>query len=704
MVVSTEKRDVIALIWIDNPPVNALSTAVRTGVIDALSGFESDSAIKAVVIACRGRTFIAGADITEFARGPEPAQRTGPDLQQVMEDYDKPIVAALHGTTLGGGFELALACDYRIAAPGTRVGLSEVKLGLLPGGGGTQRLPRLIGVKPALDAMLSGEPFSTEAALAVGAIDAIADGDVVEAAVRVARDHLGSERRRVSALTIDPASISASMFDAARAEAAKKFRNQHAPQRIIDCAEAAATLPFVEGRKVERENFIACRNDPQSQALQHVFFAERLAARVPGLRADAHFDPVESAAVIGAGTMGGGIAMCFANAGIPVILLDADRAGLDRGMAVIRRNYEISASRGKITAEQVDQRMALIKPSLEHSDLSTADIIVEAVFEDMAIKRDIFTTLDRVAKPDAILASNTSRLSINAMAEATERPQQVIGTHFFSPANVMRLCEVVRGSRTDPAVLARTLAVVRRIGKVGVVSADSDGFIGNRMLGPATQQANLMLLEGATPDQIDSAIREFGSAMGPFQVSDLAGLDIGYRSRRNYPPETIDWRAYAVSDKLVEAGRLGQKSGKGFYDYEGRNALPSHEVQDAIVAATAEYRIARRAFTPSEIVERYMLTLVNTGCDVLDEGVAYRASDIDIVYLTGYGHAAYHGGPMFWAEQIVGLPRALELIRTYSAATGEKWLRPSPLLERLVAAGKGFADFDVNPELFRHGS
>jgi 3-hydroxyacyl-CoA dehydrogenase len=688
-----EKRGNVGIIWINNPPVNAISVGVRAALIDGVAKLAQDSEIKIGILACEGRTFMAGADITEFGKPP-----LSPGLHEAInavESSAKPIVAAIHGTAFGGGLEVALGCHYRVAIAGAKVGLPEVKLGLLPGAGGTQRLPRLIGIEAALGIIVSGDPVPTTQAAKAGVIDKIIEGDLLEGAIDYAQGLAARNAplRKVRDLKVDASKIPAGFFDEARKRVAKEKKNLFAPQRIIDALEAAATLAFEKGMARERELFLQCAQNSQSKALQHVFFAERRAANVPNLDKNVAKRDIKSVAIIGAGTMGGGIAMNFLNVGIPVTLLEMKQDALDRGVGVIRKNYENTASKGKLTLEQVEQRMALLKPTLSYDDLRDADLVIEAVFETMAIKKDVFAKLDEAAKKGAILASNTSYLSIDEIADSTSRPSDVVGTHFFSPANVMRLLEIVRGAKTAQDVLVTVVDIAKRINKVGVVCGNRDGFIGNRMLGGYAYQASLMVLEGAMPEQVDAALRNFGMPMGVLQMSDLAGLDVGYKSRKDRDPASFDGRVSRSADLLVEMGRMGQKTQAGYYDYApgDRTPRPSPVVAEIIEKVSKEYGIARRQFTDEEIVERCFLALMNVGCDVLSEGVAYRASDIDIVYLYGYGFPAYRGGPMFWAEHEVGLKTALEKLKKYSAATGGKWLKVSPLLEKLVAEGKGFA-------------
>jgi 3-hydroxyacyl-CoA dehydrogenase len=687
-----EKRGELGIIWVDNPPVNAISVGVRASLIDGVNKLAQDPEIKAGILACEGRTFMAGADITEFDKPPlSPSIHEAIDL---IEACAKPIVAAIHGTALGGGLEIALACHYRVAVPSAKVGLPEVKLGVLPGAGGTQRLPRLIGIEAALEVIVSGDPVPAPQAAKAGVIDEIVQGDLLEGALAFARRLIAQKAapRKIRDLALDTAGLPPGFFDAARKRIAKERKNLFAPQRIVDALEAAATLPFDQGLAREHELFLQCQAGSQAKALQYVFFAERKAGNVPDLDKRTARREIKGVGVIGAGTMGGGITMNFLNVGVPVVLLEMSQDALDRGVAVIRRNYENTASKGKLTMQQVEQRMALLRPTLSYDDLNGADMIIEAVFETMAVKKEVFGKLDKVAKKGAILASNTSYLSIDEIAAASGRPAEVLGTHFFSPANVMRLLEIVRGEKTAPDVLATVVDLAKRINKVGVVCRNSDGFIGNRMLNGYAYQAQLMLLEGASPEQIDMALRNFGMPMGAMQMSDLAGLDIGYKSRKDRDPKTYDGRVTRSADLLVEMGRLGQKTQAGYYDYApgDRTPRPSPLVAELLAKVSREYGIAPRTFSDAEIVERCFLALMNVGCEVLREGVAFRASDIDIVYLYGYGFPAYRGGPMFWAENEVGLRAALEKLREFSAQTGDAWLKVSPLLEQLVAQGRGF--------------
>ncbi len=682
-VVSYALDDEIGVITVNNPPVNALSHPVRQGLLDAMSAARQDAS-RAVVIVCEGRTFIAGADITEF--GKPPAEPLLPELLDTIEASAKPVVAALHGTALGGGFETALAAHYRCAVAGAKVGLPEVKLGLLPGAGGTQRTPRLAGVAAALDLMTSGNPIGAEAALEHGLIDRIVDGDLRKAAIGWARELVagGAAPRPVSELPVPQ--FDAGIFDACRATLGKRARGQLAPQKIVDCVEAATRLPFAEGIAVERDAFMACMRSPQSAALRHLFFAERQAAKIDGLPANTPLRAVESVGIIGAGTMGGGIAMSFANAGIPVTLVEVDEESLGRGMATIEKNYAAGVRRGKLSGEQASERLGLIAGAVDYAPLADVDLVIEAVFEDPGLKKTVFGKLDEICKAGAILATNTSYQDVNAIAAATGRPADVIGLHFFSPANIMKLLEVVRADTTGDDVLATCMALAKRIRKVPVMSRVCYGFIGNRMLGPYFREAQLCVLEGATPRQVDTALEAWGMAMGPLRVADLAGLDVGYKAREALPAEERgDPRSYRVADVLVEMGRLGQKSGAGYYRYdpETRGHESDPAVLEIIERESAAFGIERREIADEEIVDRLIYALVNEGMRIVEEGIAQRPGDIDVVYVYGYGFPAWRGGPMHYAEA-VGLPKVLERITEFCERFGEEAWAPAPLLERLA--------------------
>ena len=683
----------VGIISIDNPPVNALSQHVRQGLLDGFTEASRDDTIATVLI-CEGRTFIAGADITEFGKPLQPPSFLG--TMELIENLPKPVVAAIHGTALGGGLETALCCHYRVAVPSACVGLPEVALGLLPGGGGTQRLPRLVGPEAALQIITSGTPLPAGEAHAVGVIDELVDeGSLREKALAFARALVaeGAPLKKMRDLTDKVTGVDPAIFAAARTRAAVERRGFEAPQRCIDCVEAACTLPFDEGLAKEQELFRQVLTSQQSAAQRHIFFAERAAAKVSDMPKDTKPLAVGKVGVIGAGTMGGGIAMNFANAGIPVTLLETGQELLDKGLAVVRGNYERSARKGRLSAEQVAQRMGLIAPSLDYADVADADLIVEAVFENMDVKKDVFTTLDAATKPDCILATNTSTLDVNAIAAATARPDKVLGMHFFSPANVMRLVEIVRGEKTSFATLATAQAVARRIQKIGVVVGVCDGFVGNRMLHPYSAQAEYLLEEGCLPQDVDAAVYDLGLAMGPFAMADLAGLDVGWRIRqgKGLPDRLPEGARYsAIADRICEMGRFGQKTGAGYYRYEpgDRTPHPDPAIEQLILDYAKEKGMQRRAIAREEIVERLLYALVNEGARILDEGIAQRASDIDTIYVYGYGFPAYLGGPMFYADS-VGLKQVYDRVCTFSSQDPASW-QPAPLLQKLAEEGGTF--------------
>jgi len=645
-----ELQGAIGVITVDNPPVNALSHAVRQGLLDAITAAQSDAS-EAVVIICDGRTFFAGADITEFGKPmKEPAL---PDLLNTIEASSKRVIAAIHGTALGGGFETALAAHYRCSVGSAKVGLPEVKLGLLPGAGGTQRTPRLAGVKAALDLFISGAPIAAAEAQSIGLIDKIIEGDLRAGALAWAKELIQGDApiRRSSEQAVPD--FDAAIFDDYRASAAKRARGEMAPGHIISAVEAATTLPFEEGQRVERKLFLECMESPQSAGMRHVFFAERKASKIDGLAKDTPKRSVDRVGVIGGGTMGGGIAMSFANAGIAVTMIEISDEALARGLSIVDRNYAGSVKRGKISEEKAAACRSFISGSTDYAALGDADMVVEAVFEDPDLKKKIFMQLDAVCKPGAILATNTSYQDVDEIAAVTSRPEDVLGMHFFSPAHIMKLLEVVRGEKTADDVLATVMALAKTIRKVAVVSGVCYGFIGNRMLRPYGKTSQLLLLEGASPQQIDGAMESWGMAMGPLRVFDLAGLDIGYTARKALSDEQKgDPRTYRVPDMLVEAGRLGQKSGSGFYAYdEHRKPQPDAIVDDIILAAAADLGVERREISDGEIVDRLISALVDEGRKILDEGIAERSSDIDVVYVYGYGFPASRGGPMYYANR-----------------------------------------------------
>ena len=692
MPVTLSQHDEIALISINNPPVNAISQAVRAGLHDTVSAAIADPGVRGIVIACEGKTFIAGADVREFNRPPLPPHLG--DVIALIEDSPKPIIAAIHGTALGGGFEVALGCHYRIAMSTAKVGLPEVTLGLLPGAGGTQRLPRLVGVKAALEMITSGKPISATKAAELGAIDEIASGELVESALGYARRILveGREIRRTNRLVVNVES--AISFDDLERDIAKKYRGLIAPVECVKAVRACVALSFGDGLKRERELFLELKASMQSKALRHAFFGEREVAKIPGLPADTATREIRTAAVIGAGTMGGGIAMCFANAGIPVTLLDAKQDALDRGMAVIRKNYATTAAKGALSGDEIERRLSLITPSLDFDSMRTADLIIEAVFEDIDVKKAIFEKLDAITKPGAILASNTSYLDVSKIASFTSRPQDVVGMHFFSPANVMKLLENVRTSNTAPDVLTTVMQVGKKLGKVAVLVGGADGFVGNRMLAQRSREVLFLLEEGALPQQIDKALYDFGFAMGPFAVSDLAGLDIGWRNRQSRAhlrkPGVRDCN---LLDKICELGRFGQKTSAGWYRYEpgSRVPLPDPVIERLIVDHAKEHGIVRRQIDDTEILERCLYSTINEAARILQEGVAARAIDVDMVWLHGYGFPRYRGGPLFYADEI-GVKAVLDVILKYRDQFGPDFWTPAPLLVDMAATGKRFYD------------
>jgi 3-hydroxyacyl-CoA dehydrogenase len=688
------KRGAIGVITVNNPPVNALSVGVPEGIVAALEKGIADDTVAALVLVGGGRTFIAGADISEFFNPPAKRDKTIHDVIAALESSPKIVVAGVHGTALGGGLEVALGCHYRCGVADARFGLPEVKLGLLPGAGGTQRLPRLIGAEAALPLIASGDFVPADRALELGIIDLIVQGDIESGAVDYAQKLVddGKPLRKVRDLAAKPPA-KASFWDDFAKSIERRARGELAPFNIIACVRAAVELPFDEGITRERALFRDCHQSEQARGLIHLFFAERTASKIPDVPRETPIGAMDKVAVIGAGTMGGGIAMNFLNAGIPVTLVETDQAALDRGLATIRRNYEASAAKGRMSAGDVEARMALLAPTLRLEDAGEADIVIEAVFEEMDVKKDVFAKLDRVAKPGAVLATNTSTLDINEIAAATSRPEQVIGTHFFSPANVMRLLENVRGAKSSKETVATVMAMAKRIGKVAVLVGVCDGFVGNRMLAHYLRQAYALLLEGALPQQVDKALYDFGLAMGPFAMSDLAGLDVGWRIRKRRMAEQGSNESEApIEDKLAEMGRFGQKTGAGWYLYEdgSRTPKPDPEVEQMIAAESEALGVARRDISDAEIVERCMFQLVNEGAHILEEGIALRAGDIDVVYANGYGFPRHRGGPMFYADRL-GLKPVYDAVSRYHDAHGEAW-RPAPLLARLAGEGKTFND------------
>ncbi len=675
-------EDGVAVLTIDSPPVNALSQAVRDGLKRGFEAASADPAAKAIVLICGGRTFIAGADISEFGKPATPPYV--PDLLDGIENAPKPVVAAIHGTALGGGFEVALTAHYRIAVPSAKCGLPEIKLGLIPGAGGTQRLPRLIGAEKALDAILSGAPFSARDAKAWGVVDELAEeGKLREGALAFAR-RLIAEKAPLKKVRdrdekLAPARGHPEIFEEIRKANARKFRGFEAWEKAILSVKNAVELPFDEGMKREREMFMALLVTTQSKAQRYVFFAERQAAKIADIAPDTPTKPIRNVGVIGAGTMGGGISMNFLSAGIPVTIVETSQEALDRGVSIMRRNYESTAKKGRLTMEEVEARMGRLKPTLDFNALSEADLVIEAVFENMDLKKQIFGRLDAVAKPGAILASNTSYLDVDEIASATKRPEDVLGTHFFSPANVMRLLEIVRGAKTSKSVLATVAQLAPKIGKVGVTVGVCYGFVGNRMLAARQREAQKLILEGATPWDVDRVIFDFGLPMGPFAMSDLAGLDIGWNAATS--------KRSTIREILCEEGRRGQKTGAGFYDYdEKRNAKPSPHVETIIRDFAASKGIAQRRISDQEILERCIYPMINEGAKILEEGKAQRASDIDIVWIYGYGWPVYRGGPMFYADTI-GPKTVLDKLKEFQAKHGDDF-KPAALLEKIVGGGE----------------
>jgi len=690
-------HDGVSVVTLQNPPVNGLGFAVRTSLRAALDAAAGDNSVRALVITGSGRMFSGGADIREFGQTPPDGTPPLPDLIDAIEASEKPVIAAIHGVALGGGCEVALGCHARLAAPGTRVGLPEVTLGILPGAGGTQRMPRLIGVPAALDLIVSGTMVPAPKALALGILDEIVDGDVVESAIALARRMVddGVPIRRASALDdrIAEARGTPEIFDDFRKKMARRARGFEAPYACVDCIEAAVTQPFAEGLATERARFLTLVSSDQSKAQRHAFFAEREVAKIPDVPKDTPTRPIESAAVIGCGTMGGGIAMNFANAGIPVTVFEVSQEALDKGLGIIRKNYAATVSKGRLSQEQMDTRLGLISSTVDYADLANADVVIEAVFEDMALKKEVFGTLDATCKPEAILASNTSTLDVDEIAAATSRPEQVIGTHFFSPANVMKLMENVRGAKTAPDTIATIMKLSKTIGKVGVLVGICDGFVGNRMLYAYRRQADFLLEEGALPHQIDKVIFDFGMPMGPYAMGDLAGLDVGWRIRQRQAATRPKHLRYStVADRVCELGRFGQKTGAGWFRYEAGSRTPISDpvVEELILEISKDGGFTRREISDQEILERCMYPLVNEGAKILEEGLALRASDIDIVWIYGYGFPRYRGGPMFWAD-LVGLTTIYETMSRLYDEHGE-WLEPAPLLKRLAEQGKGFGD------------
>ena len=682
----------IAILEVDNPPVNPLSSGVRAGLAEYIAKANEDDAIEGIILTGAGRSFIAGADISEFGQ-----KSDGPDLHTALKDIEfskKPVLAAINGTALGGGLETALVCNYRMGTEKAIVGLPEVNLGLLPGAGGTQRLPRLIGPSQALKMMLAGTPMSAKKALQQGVIDAISENSLIDDAIAFLQEKIGLEEHpkvRDKNEKVLEARGDDNVLAEAKALAAKTRRGQFAPGQIISCVEAAINEDdFDVGMKKESEYFLECLINPQREAMIHIFFGERAASKISDIPKDTPLLPISSAGIVGSGTMGGGIAMNFANAGIPVLVLDQDEKNLERGMGVIERNYQMMVDRGRMTPEQKDMVLGLITPTLSYEDLANVDIAVEAVYENLELKQEIFKSLDAVTKDHAILASNTSGLDIDAIASSTNRPGKVVGTHFFSPANVMRLLEVVRGKESSNETMATVMSIGKKMGKAAVVSLNAPGFIGNRMLAGYTYQANMLLLEGALPNQVDSALESFGMSMGPFRMMDLVGLDLGWRARKLADMETP--LANKISDALCEQDRFGQKTSKGFYNYsEGSRAPNAAPENEPIYKEISEQNnIERREISDQEIIDRCILALVNEGARILEEGVAQRSGDMDIVYINGYGFPIWRGGPMFYANQL-GLSEVINKMNGFSELDAHFW-KPAPLLKKLADESGTFGE------------
>ncbi|MBI1396712.1 MAG: 3-hydroxyacyl-CoA dehydrogenase [Betaproteobacteria bacterium] len=694
-IIEYEVKNHVGVITLNNPPVNALSVSkgLLQGILDALKQGDHDPAVRVFLLIGAGRNFSGGADISEFGKPPVPGMANLRDVLAYMDTITKPIVAAIAGPTMGGGLELALGAHYRCAITGAQIGLPEVKLGILPGAGGTQRLPRLVGAARGVEMIVSGDPVSTEKAHELGIVDEIVTGDLRASAIAFATRVVRESRpiRRASALAVAVDGDVDAFFTQARERIAREHRGYPAPLECLACVEAATRRPFAEGVKFERERFEHLVGTTESKALRHAFFAERAANKVRDLPDDTPLREIRTAAVIGAGTMGGGIAMNFANAGIPVKVLEAAQDRLDKGFETIRRNYAATVAKGRLSQDAMDRRMGLLTGVLSYDDIGDADIVVEAVFEEMDVKKDVFRKIDAAAKPGAILATNTSTLDIDEIAAVTSRPADVIGLHFFSPANVMRLLEIVRGAKTANDVIATSMKLAKTIRKVGVLVGVCDGFVGNRMVHAYFREAGFLLEEGALPQQVDRVMEEFGFAMGPFRVSDLAGLDIGWAIRKRQAATRDPNERYStIADRICEKGRFGQKTGAGYYRYEtgSRKPIPDPEIETLIVEASKEAGIERREIGDQEILERCVYQLVNVGAELLEEGIAQRASDIDIVYLYGYGFPRYRGGPMFYADT-VGLDKVLDAVRGYEARFGRFW-KPAPLLERLGSEGGRF--------------
>jgi len=686
--VTVAVEDSIAIVTVDNPPVNAISQAIRQGLIDAMAEVNGNDRITAAIIFGAGRLFIAGADVREFGKPPLPPSL--PEAITAIESSDKPVVAAIHGVALGGGMEIALGCHYRVADPGAKLGLPEVNLGIIPGAGGTQRLPRLIGFESALDLISTGRQAGAAEAAEMGLVDAIAEGELKAVALEFVRARIGMALPRLSSIDM-PAPDFDDHFETARADVVRRARGQDSPLRALEALEAAR-LPFAEGVKREREIFVELRGSDQAKALRHAFFAERAVAKIPKLE-DAKPREIAAMGVIGGGTMGAGIAVAALRAGFPVTMVEADAEALARGWGNVEKNLEGYVSRGRMSAKDKAELLGKLTGAVEFGELAGADLIIEAVFEDMAVKKDVFAKLDASAKPGAVLATNTSYLDVDEIAQATARPGDVIGLHFFAPAQIMRLLEIVRGAATNDGVIATGFAVARKLGKIGVLSGVCDGFIGNRILANFRKQADAMIEDGALPWEVDAAMESFGMPMGPFRVMDMSGLDISWAMRKRQAPDRDPRERYvAIADRLCEAGWLGQKSGRGWYIYEDGKPNPNPDVESIILEESTKKGIARRSFTAEEIQNRILYAMINEGAKIVEGGIAARPLDVDMVEIMGYGFPRWRGGPMCTGD-IIGLDKVLSNIREY-ATQDEFYWAPAPLLERLVAEGKTFSDLN----------
>lgn len=693
--VSYELVDNVAVITIDNPPVNAVSRPVRQGILDAYEKFTADEQAAAALLLCAGRTFIAGADITEFEKPPEDPWL--PQLIDRLEQSPKLLVAGLHGTALGGGLETALGCHYRCALASAKVGLPEVNLGLLPGAGGTQRLPRLAGVETALDMILSGRHISAADANKYGIVDRIIEGDLRSGAIAYTKELIssGAPVRRVCDMSVDKTGISEEVFAERKSQLEKTARGFYSPFQILKCIEAAVNLPIAEGLKLERKLFDECKASRQSQAQRALFFAERNISKIPDVPRDTPVRDIRQVAVIGAGTMGGGIAMVFANAGIAVTLVEMEQAALDRGLGIIRKNYEATMKKGRLTEAQVEERIALIRGVVDYNEISSADLVIEAVFENMDIKKQVFQKFDQLCKPGAIMATNTSTLDVNEIAAETKRPEDVIGLHFFAPANVMKLLEVVRGAKTARDVVATAMSLGKRLGKTSVLVGVCFGFVGNRMFMPYLREAQLMMLEGIPPERIDKVAYDWGMAMGPNAVVDLTGVDVLFKVIDGWDYKPDDPTFFRVTKVLNSMGRLGQKTGAGIYKYDGRKPLPDPEVAAIVASEARELGVEQREISDEEILERIFYAMINEGALILEEGIAQRSSDIDVVWTSGYGMPRHRGGPMIYAD-MVGVKKVYDAICGFRDRYGDEYWTPAPLLEQLAKAGKSFAGWSRN--------